>query len=221
MLGLLAGLTAGCTEPQSGIFQSHWCHPSPTEGLPTVMLDDMEDGDSVPCLGTARWTLEGSGDFVPNAMGAPGVPSELSDDDATARSPSTRAQHLMGSVSPGGWAGLVMPLAQPDLTGFQEIDFWAKSVTTATAVIRVGVFTTSGDYFSRDVAIRSTWGDSGSNNNAALKALIGSASGTAIPTDQLAACAAIDFQFLSSENADTTSVDFWIDDVQLKRNSGQ
>lgn len=220
LVGLLAGLAAGCTAPQSGVFQSHWCHPAPTEGLPTVMLDDMEDGDSVPCLGTGRWMVEGTGDFAPDPTGAAAVPTELSDDDQAVRAPSTRALHLSGTLPAGGWGGLIMPLAQPDLTGFQEVDFWAKSVSAASALIRVGVFTAAGDYFSRDVSIRSTWGDSGSDNNAALKALIGSDS-TPISTDQLASCVAIDFQFISAENAGAPSVDFWVDDVQLKRTASQ
>src|SRR3569623_2186927 len=106
LVGLLAGLAAGCTAPQSGVFQSHWCHPAPTEGLPTVMLDDMEDGDSVPCLGTGRWMVEGTGDFAPDPPGAAAVPPALSDDAHAVRAPRTRALPLSRTLPADGWGGL-------------------------------------------------------------------------------------------------------------------
>lgn len=215
LLGLSAGLAAGCSSPQSGLFAAAWCHPTAAEGAATVMLDDMEDGDSVPCAGGGKWTVEGNGDFSPETVGGPATPVELDPTDEAVRSPSTRAEHLAGTLPAGGWGGLLMPLAQPDLTGFKEIDFWAKT-TLPTATIRVGLFTTDQSYFSTDVMVQSTWGYGGLINNAALQALL-APDGTPITAAQLATGASLSFRFLSDENAGATGFEFWIDDVQAKR----
>jgi len=151
---LLSALGIGCTEPQMGVLTKSWCQPNPGEA---VMLDDLEDGDAAPCEAKAgRWMVYADGNVVP-ASGQEATPVELPDaDPARARAiPSFRAQYLHGSLAPGGWANLVLPLAVPDLNLYKEIDFWAHS-DSATLNIRVSVVTdtvTDNDYFGGGVDI--------------------------------------------------------------------
>jgi hypothetical protein len=215
---LLSAASLGCTEPQSGLLTKTWCQP---QAAGTVLLDDMEDGDSAPCEPKAgQWMVYSNGDVMPTS-GQAAVPVDLLDGDP-ARSrmfPSFRAQYLHGSLAPGGWANLVLPLAIHDLNGYREIDFWAHS-DSPTLTIRVSVVTdtvTDDDYFGGDVTIRQTWGEQGSINNAPIvgAALTKSDMTTSATPADLAAATAIAFQFAPPEGA--SQFGFWIDDVQLKQ----
>jgi len=217
---LLAFLPAGCTDPQSGIYAQSWCHPGAAENQPYVMLDDMEDGDSTPCAGAGKWMVDGTGDFAPDVSGGPATPTDLPAADQAIRAPSFRAQHLHGTLTPGGYARIILPLpaALADLRPFQEIDFWSRGDATAVTV-RVGLFTASapdGD-FGDGVVIQPTWGDGGKNNNVAIAALTRSDGMTPVTPDDLSASTAIQFLFSSDQNGGATSFGFWIDDVTLKR----
>jgi hypothetical protein len=216
--GLLSAAVLGCTEPQTGLLTNAWCLP---QAAGTVMLDDMEDGDTSPCEPKAgHWMVYSNGNVEP-AAGQAAVPVELmATDPARSRAtPSFRAQYLHGSLAPGGWANLVLPLAIHDLNGYREIDFWAHS-DTPTLHLRVSVVTgtvTDDDYFGGDVDIFQAWGDHGNINNIPIvgAALTKSDGVTAATAEDLASATAIAFQFSPPEGA--TQFGFWIDDVQLKQ----
>jgi hypothetical protein len=185
------------------------------------MLDDLEDGDSAPCEPKAgHWMVYADGNVVP-ASDQQATPVELPDADParTRANPSFRAQYLHGSLAPGGWANLVLPLAVSDLTPYKEIDFWAHS-DSPSLNIRVSVVTatvTDNDYFGGGVDITQTWGDHGSINNIAISngALTKSDLTTAATPADLSVATAIAFQF--APPAGSSQFGFWIDDVQLKQ----
>lgn len=221
-VGLVAALCSvvgvGCTEPQTGLLTKTWCQP---QSAGTVLLDDMEDGDTAPCEKKAgHWMVYAQGNVIPGAD-QEAVPVELPDaDPARSRAiPSFRAQYLHGSLAPGGWANLVLPLAVPDLTPYKEIDFWAHS-DTAALNIRVSVVTdtvSDNDYFGGGVDIAQAWGDHGSINNIAISngAITRSTDGRPATPDDLSVATAIAFQFAPPEGS--AQFGFWIDDVQLKQ----
>ena len=212
---LVAALCDGCTEPQTGVLTKSWCQPqSPS----TVMLDDLEDGDAASCDKTvAHWVVHGIGALIPGP-GEEAKPVELPPDDpAWSRvSPSFRAQHLHGSLGPGDWGRLVLPLANLDLTPFLELDFWAHS-DSPVLNIRVGVATaTTSEYdaFAGDVMITQAWGAGGSINNIPLVGgALARSDGTPATDADLALATAITFE----APAGGGDFGFWIDDVQLKR----
>jgi hypothetical protein len=213
---LASGLGLGCTEPQSGLLTKTWCLP---QAAGTVLLDDLEDGDAAPCEPkSGHWMVYADGNVIPGA-GEEAAPVELPATDA-ARSraiPSFRAQYLHGTLAPGGWANLVLPLSIPDLTPYKEIDFWAHSDSPALS-IRVSVVTdtvTDDDFFGGGVDITQAWGDHGSINNIAISnGAITRSDGTPATAADLSAATAIAFQFAPPEGA--SQFGFWIDDVQLK-----
>lgn len=219
-LSVLSVVAAGCADPQSGIYARSWCHPTTADNQPYVMLDDMEDGDSLGCAGGGSWMVDGTGDFAPQKVVGPASPTDLSAADQALRAPSFRAQYLHGTLVPGGYARIILPLpaAFSDLRPFQEIDFWARG-DGVPVTVRVGLFTASaidGD-FGDDVVIQPTWGDDGKNNNAAIAAFTRSDGVTHVTADDLSASTAIQFLFSSDRNGGAASFGFWIDDVELKR----
>jgi hypothetical protein len=219
-LSALAVVAAGCTDPQGGIYAHSWCRPTAADNQAYVMLDDMEDGDSLACAGGGSWTVDGTGDLAPQKVGGPATPTDLPAADQALRAPSFRAQYLHGTLVPGGYARIILPLPATlaDLRPFQEIDFWARGDGVADTV-RVGLFTASaidGD-FGDDVVIQPTWGDDGKNNNVAIAAFTRSDGVTHVTADDLSASTAIQFLFSSDKNGGATSFGFWIDDVELKR----
>jgi hypothetical protein len=218
----LAALGVGCTEPQTGLIAATWCHPGPTpDGTTLVVLDDMEDGDDRPCVAAAgSWSVGVTAGEVTPAPGMKVEPQELDGALAVTRNPpSFRAQHLAGSLAAGGHAELVMPLADPDLRGYGEIDFWARSDHPEELTLRVSVVTPSGsdgDYFGDNATmIRDAWGIGGSANFISLGALKKPDLVTPVTQDELASSTAIIFQLVAT---DAVAFGFWIDDVQLKRN---
>jgi len=221
--GLMALVAGGCTDPQSGIYAKAWCHPTAAEAQTFVMLDDMEDGDSTPCTGGGSWMVDGTGDFTPEKTGGPATPTALPAADQAARAPSFRAQYLHGTLAPGGYGRIILPLpaALADLRPFQQLEFWARS-DAGQVTVRVGLFTASapdGD-FGDDVLIQPFWGDDGKNTNpssAALTAFTRSDGATTVTPDDLATSTAMQFLFSSDKNGGATSFGFWIDDIQLKR----
>lgn len=227
LFALLALGAGACTGPQSGIYAQRWCHPAAADNLPYVMLDDMEDGDSVPCSRVGNWTIDGTADFTPTGdtapeqLGGPALPVVLSADDqatldpmfeANALGETFRAHHLHGTIAPGGYGSLVLPLAPVDLSGFPELDFWARSDVAADTIL-VGLFTVDGRYFSESVTIQPGWGY---YSAPLLGALLG-ADGTAATAADLAMSAKIDFRFLADVNGDRSTFGLWLDDIVLKR----
>jgi hypothetical protein len=219
VLSVLGGL--GCTQPQTGVLSATWCHPTVADGTGLVMLDDMEDGDDLPCDRAAGpWVVQSDGEVIP-APDAMVEPGELLGPLAVSRAvPSLRAQHLQGTLVAGGHATLVLPLANNgNLSGYSEIDFWARSDQPATT-LHVGVMTVGladGDFYGTDVTVTGTWGDKGNNNSVPLIGGVLKQSGGATVTPEiLASSSAIVFQLVAP---DATTFGFWIDDVQLKQNA--
>lgn len=226
LAALLLGLGAGCTQPQSGIFQSHWCHPNDADQQPYVMLDDMEDGDAAPCAGISDWAVSGSPDFgpvgdtVPETVGGRPLPVVLLDADQAALDPlfeavgfgpTTRAHHLHGTIAAGGYGSLVLPPAI-DLSAFQELDFWARTDGGA-ATLTIGLFTNDGRYFSEKVTIQAAW----ESYSAPLLGGLFAADGTPVTAADLATAAQLEFRFQGDINGNPASFGFWLDDVVVKR----
>lgn len=185
------------------------------------MLDDMEDGDAIPCNRQGNWSVGGGGSVTPlPGAHAPGI--DLTGDDITKRAPSLRALHLSGTLDAGGYASLVLPLGSVKLAAYKEVDFWARTDGSTDIMLRVAVNTTTsnGDPFFTTATISSNWGESGNmtkvNNVPLLGALVNSvATATA---DDLAASSSIEFQYQAGDNSSLTTFGFWLDDVQLKVN---
>lgn len=212
-VGLTATIAIGCTEPQSGLLTKTWCQPTAPS---TTMLDDLEDGDAVPCAtAAAHWFVDGDSTLIPTP-GQDAKPVELpAGDPAWSRPvPSFRAQYLHGSLPPGGSGSLILPLADPDLTPYLEIDFWAHS-DSSTLNIQVAIVS-NGEIFGTEAMLTQAWGAGGSINNVALVGgVLARADGTAATDADLSAATAIAFQYQAP--AGTADFGFWIDDVQLKR----
>jgi hypothetical protein len=225
LASLVAAIGAGCTQPQSGVFDGHWCRPGAADGQPYVMLDDMEDGDSVPCSGVGKWTVGGSADFAPTGetVGGPAIPALLTDTDRQVLDPmfemlapagfadTFRAHHLQGTIAAGGYGSLILPAAT-DLSAFPELDFWARTDTGAATVL-VGIFTADGSYFSEKVSIRSAW----DTYSAPLLGALFRTDGAAVTAADLAATTQIELRFQGDLNGNPPSFGFWFDDVVLKR----
>jgi hypothetical protein len=210
----------GCTSPQTGLVAATWCLPTAAQGMPLVMLDDMEDGDDRPCVSAAGpWSVGVTGGDVTPAPGTKVEPQELVGELAVTRTPASfRALHLSGTLAAGGHAELIMPLADPDLNPYKEIDFWARSDHPEELTLRVSVVTPAGadgDYFGDNASmIRDAWGIGGSANFISIGALYKADRTTRATPDELAASTAIIFQLVATG---ATAFGFWIDDVQLKR----
>jgi Carbohydrate binding domain (family 11) len=206
--GPLVLAAVGCMDPQSGIFAEGWCKTADPQTL--QMVDDMEDGDGIPCSKMGTWYVAGGGSLTPpagNILKAADLPA--------ARDRSFRAQHLTGSVEAGGSAVLGVRLGGVDLTGFQEIQFWARA-EGGNLEIRVAVETPStsgdGDHFGDVATVFTEWGVQGVPNSIALTALT-KGTGQVITPDDLRSSLAIEFQLVG----ESPSFGFWIDDIQLKR----
>jgi len=216
-------LALGCTSPQEGLFAQQWCQPQPAGTTAYQMVDDMEDGDPVPCSKKGKWSVLGSGATTPPAGDLTNA-VELPGSDLAARMPSLRGLRLEGTLDPGGYASFVVPLATPDLRSFKEITFWSRS-DTGPLTLRVTVATASVtdlDYLGDFAAINSDWGvNSGGGvivpNSVALAAF-STRAGTPVSMnrDEFAASSAIEFKLDSADNPGVSSFGFWIDDVQFK-----
>lgn len=211
----------GCTSPQSGLFEKEWCQPLPKGTTAYQMIDDLEDGDGVPCSKSGKWSVLGPGATTPPAGDVKSV-AELFGDDLTARTPSLRALHLEGTLDPGGYASFVVPLANPDLRSFKELTFWSRT-DGGTLHLRVTVATesiTDPDYFGDTPEITMEWGvNSGGGNivpNSIAFGALQTRAGRQAVTDDFAASKAVEFKLDSADNPGVSSFGFWVDDVQLK-----
>ena len=203
----------GCTSPQSGLFEATWCAPKPEAGAPFVMLDDMEDGDDVPCNQNAgEWMIQSNG-TITSPPSSVVTPTDLAGVDLTTRAGSLRALHVAGTLEAGGFVQLALPLGYYDLSGFQEADFWARSDNSAQLQINVAVTTEAAPQgYQTGATIYPAWGESGRPNNVALDALF--SGGTAVAAGDLASSVAITFTYVSPVSG---PFGLWLDDVQLKR----
>jgi hypothetical protein len=203
----------GCAQPQSGLFAAGWCAPKPEAAAPFVALDDMEDGDDVPCNHAAgRWTIQGSG-TISSPVGGVVEPTELDATDLAVRTDSLRALHVAGTLEAGGFVQLALPLAYYDLSGFQEIDFWARSDSAAQLQLDIAVTTDVAQQgYQTGATITSTWGEAPRPNSVALDALFNGT--TPVAAGDLAAATSITFTYVSSVSG---AFGFWLDDIKLKR----
>jgi hypothetical protein len=226
---MLSLLTSGCVEPQSGITVSHWCKPS---GSGSLVIDDMEDGDAVTCDKKGRWSVMGEGMLRP-AAGPLALAADLEGDDLTARAPSVRAVHLSGTLAAGESASLFLALSRQNLTGYDEIQFWARS-DGGTLELRVNVLipaTTDpaqggscdsgggacGNHYGEpQFEVTERWGSSGLPNSIAL--LVGGIEqpdpAHTVPRD-FGETLGVEFRVSAPVDA-AQGFGLWIDDIQLK-----
>jgi hypothetical protein len=162
-LALAAG---ACTQPQSGIQAKGWC-------VAAGIVDDMEDGDGVPCRGAQSWTVDtnsasttpGAGSI--NEMPFLDVPREMETGTA-----SYRALGLAGSgfaaAATTPWAVLTVPFPTQNINTFESIRFFFRSDGSLRTVdglrrlqLRVGVITaaTAQEPATCDGTYQDHWGD--------------------------------------------------------------